>query len=178
MHLLKNDTKRRGSFVEIVFSPSRTSVLVISSFYHSLWLWLFCLPFGFPIVQCPSVFMAPLFVKKNSSTIFSLKIIPFCISLVLWFLNQKSHFSVSLLVANFAAYSPIVQRPYGLGVAKTLQRGWWQRQACVLCWTSVYSLDPKDLGRGVCTQVNSHRKMCICRDLNPGWQIANTLLLS
>ena len=34
--------------------------------------------------------------------------------------------------ATFAAYSPIVQRPYGLGVAKTLLRGWRHRQVCVL----------------------------------------------
>ena len=29
-------------------------------------------------------------------------------------------------------YSPTVQRPYGLGVAKTLLRGWQHRQVCVL----------------------------------------------
>ena len=34
--------------------------------------------------------------------------------------------------ANVAAYSQIVQRPYGLGVAKTLLRGWRHRQACGL----------------------------------------------
>ena len=34
--------------------------------------------------------------------------------------------------ANFVAYSPIVQRPYVLGVAKTLLRGWRHRLVCVL----------------------------------------------
>ena len=29
-------------------------------------------------------------------------------------------------------YSPIVQRPYGLGVSKTLLRGWQHRQVCIL----------------------------------------------
>ena len=55
-------------------------------------------------------------------------------------IHQKSHLcSKSTTVpiksdknANFAAYSPIVQRPYGLGVAKTLLRGWQHRQVCVL----------------------------------------------
>ena len=45
-----------------------------------------------------------------------------------------------IIGANFVAYSPIVQRSYGLGVAKTLLRGWRHRQDCVLCWTLVYSL--------------------------------------
>ena len=44
------------------------------------------------------------------------------------------------MLANFAAYSPIIQRPYGLGVMKTLLCGWRLRQGFVLCWTSVYSL--------------------------------------
>ena len=35
---------------------------------------------------------------------------------------------------------------------------------------------PKDLGSGVCTQVNSHRKKCNCRDSNPGWQTASPML--
>ena len=43
-------------------------------------------------------------------------------------------------------YSPIVQRPYGLGVAKTVLCICRHRQVCVLYWTSVYSLIRKTWG--------------------------------
>ena len=52
------------------------------------------------------------------------------LSLVFWSVVPEK--SVGKQNANFAAYSPIVQRPYGLGVAKTLLRGWRHRHVCVL----------------------------------------------
>ena len=52
-------------------------------------------------------------------------------------------------------YSPIVQSPYGLGVAKTVLHGWRHRQS--VSWTSVYSLIRRTwtVGDGVCTHVNT-----------------------
>ena len=41
---------------------------------------------------------------------------------------------------NFVAYCPIVQKPYGLGVAKNFLRSWQLKPGCALCWASVYSL--------------------------------------
>ena len=49
-------------------------------------------------------------------------------------------------IANFVDYSPIIQRPYELGVAKTLLSSWRHRQGCVSCWTLVYSLIGKTWG--------------------------------